>query len=89
VAVLRPYVGSSYHVTRAAYSCERGGHITQLQYFLHLSLRTSENSVKRKFDFGGSTFHALGCIALPPMHQGSSAGIIRVSGESFEQGGTQ
>src|SRR5215211_251626 len=31
------------HVTAAAYSCERGGRITQLQYFLQLSLRTPEN----------------------------------------------
>jgi hypothetical protein len=44
VAVLRLHVGFSYHVTSAAYSCERGGRITQLQYFLQLSLRTSENT---------------------------------------------
>jgi hypothetical protein len=49
VAVLRPHVGSSSHVTAAAYSCERGGRITQLQYLFHLSLRTSENSVHAKF----------------------------------------
>src|ERR687890_1563563 len=33
----------------AAYSCERGGRITQLQYLLQLSCRTSENCVKAKF----------------------------------------
>jgi hypothetical protein len=49
VAVLRPHVGSSSHVTAAAYSCERGERITQMQYFLHFSLRTSENSVYAKF----------------------------------------
>src|SRR5215204_4021771 len=32
------------HVTAAAYSCERGGRITQLQYLLQLSSPTSENS---------------------------------------------
>src|SRR5829696_47961 len=31
------------HVTAAAYACERGGRITQLQYLLQLSLRTPEN----------------------------------------------
>ena len=36
------HVGSSYHVTGAAYSCERGGRITQLQYLLQLSLRSSQ-----------------------------------------------
>jgi hypothetical protein len=36
-------------VTKAAYSCEKGGRITQLQYFLLLSLRTSKNSVTAKF----------------------------------------
>ena len=41
VAVLRSYVASSLHVVNATYSCERGGRITQLQYFLQLSLRTS------------------------------------------------
>ena len=49
VAVLRPHVGPCYHVTAAAYSCERGGRITQLRYLLHFSLRTSENSVTEKF----------------------------------------
>jgi hypothetical protein len=49
VAVLHLHVASTYHVTAAAYSCERGERITQLQYLLQLSLRTSENSVKRKF----------------------------------------
>jgi hypothetical protein len=37
------------HVMRAAYSCERGGRITQLQYLLQLSLRTSENSYSTHF----------------------------------------
>jgi hypothetical protein len=46
VAVLRLHVASSYHVMNAAYSCKRGGRITQLQYLLQLFLRTSENSVK-------------------------------------------
>jgi hypothetical protein len=32
--LLRPHVGSSYHVTSAAYSCERGGRITQMHRFL-------------------------------------------------------
>ena len=49
MAVLRPDMGFSYHVTSAAYSCERGERITQLQYLLQLSLRTSENSVMAKF----------------------------------------
>ena len=29
-AVLRPHIGFSYHVTSAAYSCERGGSIPQM-----------------------------------------------------------
>jgi hypothetical protein len=41
VAVLRLHVASSYHVTSAAYSCERSGRITQLRYLFQLSLRTS------------------------------------------------
>src|SRR5215217_6828136 len=49
VAILRLHAASTGHVTSAAYSCVRGGRITQLQYFLQLSLRTSENSVKAKF----------------------------------------
>jgi hypothetical protein len=49
VAVLRPHVESSYHVTSAEYSGESSERITQLQYFLQLSMRTSENSVKAKF----------------------------------------
>jgi len=49
VAVLRPHVASSCHVMKAAYSCERDGRITQLQYLLHLSLRTAENSQQAKF----------------------------------------
>ena len=36
VAVLRLHVASSCHVTSAAYSCERGGRITQMQYLLQL-----------------------------------------------------
>jgi hypothetical protein len=32
VAVLHLHVGSSYHATSAAYSCERGGRITRLSY---------------------------------------------------------
>src|SRR5215212_11633609 len=39
----------SPHVTSTAYSCERGGRITQLQYFLQLSLRTSENPQNANF----------------------------------------
>src|SRR5215203_355764 len=39
--LLRPQVGPPFHVTSAAYSCERGGRITQLQYLFQLSLRTS------------------------------------------------
>src|SRR5918995_5021606 len=46
------HVGSSYHVTGAAYSCEGGGRITQLQYLLQLSCRTSENSVKKLSEKG-------------------------------------
>jgi hypothetical protein len=42
VAVLRLHVRSSYHVTTGAYSCEGGWRITQLQYLLQLSLRTSD-----------------------------------------------
>jgi hypothetical protein len=42
----------------AAYSCERGGSITQLQYLLRLSSPTSENSVSAKF--AEFVFHALG-----------------------------
>src|SRR5215208_8234160 len=57
VAVLRLHVASSYHVMNAAYSCKRGGRITQLQYLLQLSLRTSENSVPAKF--AEFPFHAL------------------------------
>src|SRR5215212_12103439 len=55
------FVGA--HVTSAAYSCERGGHITQMRDFLLLLgvasvWRTSENSDKTKFrEF---YFHALG-----------------------------
>jgi hypothetical protein len=52
------HVGSSCHVTSAAYSWERGGRITQLQYLLQLYLRTSENHQKAKF--AESLFHALG-----------------------------
>jgi hypothetical protein len=33
VAVLRLHVGSSYHVTSAAYSCERGWRIPQMSDF--------------------------------------------------------
>jgi hypothetical protein len=36
---------------KAAYSCERGGRITQLQYLLQLSLRTSENAQNANFAF--------------------------------------
>ena len=36
VAVLRLHVVFLFHVTYAAYSWERGGRITQLQYLLHL-----------------------------------------------------
>ena len=36
VAVLRLHAASTGHVTAAAYSCERGERITQLQYFLQL-----------------------------------------------------
>jgi len=49
VAVLILHMRLGSHVTSAAYSCERGERITQLQYSLQLSLRTSENSVKAKF----------------------------------------
>jgi hypothetical protein len=45
------------HVTSAAYSCEGGWRITQLQYLLQLSLRTSENPQKAKF--AEQPFHAL------------------------------
>src|SRR5215204_7799248 len=37
VAVLRLHAAVSYHVMNAAYSCERGERITQLQYLLQLS----------------------------------------------------
>jgi hypothetical protein len=40
-------------------------------------------------NFGEFLFHALRCISLPPVRQWSSAGIIRLRNESFEQGGTQ
>jgi hypothetical protein len=50
-------VGSSCHVTGAAYSCEGGWRITQLQYFLKLFVRTSQNSVMAKF--AEFLFHAL------------------------------
>ena len=33
MAVLRLHVGSSYHVTTAPYSCERGRRITQMYPF--------------------------------------------------------
>src|SRR5918994_6468814 len=42
------HVGSSCHVTGAAYSCEGGWCITQLQYLLHF-LRTSENPQNANF----------------------------------------
>ena len=47
VAILRLHMASSCHVTSAAYSCEGGWRITQLQYLLQLSLRTSENPQKK------------------------------------------
>src|SRR5215208_4218179 len=41
------FVGA--HVTSAAYSCERGGRITQLQYLLQLSSPTAENAQTANF----------------------------------------
>jgi hypothetical protein len=49
VAVLRLHAASTGHVTSAPYSCERGERITQLQYFLQLSWRTSENPQNANF----------------------------------------
>src|SRR5215210_5087538 len=49
VAALRLHAGSSCQVTCAAYTREQGGRITQLQYLLQLSLRTSEKPQKAKF----------------------------------------
>ena len=46
VAILRPHVVSSCHVTAAAYSWQRGGRITQLQYLLHFPLRNFGESPK-------------------------------------------
>ena len=48
------HVASAGHVTSAAYSCERGGCITQMSYLwcylaVARGLRISENSVKVKF----------------------------------------
>jgi hypothetical protein len=44
----------------AAYSSMGGGRITQMSYLLHLSLRASEKSVKRKSNFRECGFSALG-----------------------------
>src|SRR5215204_4038485 len=49
VAVPSSYAVLAGHVTSAAYSGERGGRITQLQYLSQLSLRTSKNPQKAKF----------------------------------------
>src|SRR5215213_292297 len=49
VAALRLHAGSSCQVTCAAYTREQGGRITQLQYLLQLSLRTSENAQNANF----------------------------------------
>jgi len=45
VAVLRLYAAASWLRNDCTILAERGERITQLQYLLQLSLRTSENSV--------------------------------------------
>jgi hypothetical protein len=51
VAALRLHAGSSWQVACAAYTREQGERITQLQYLLQLSLRTSENAQNANFAF--------------------------------------
>jgi hypothetical protein len=86
--MLLRHAASAGHVTLAAYSCERGGRITQLQYLLQLSLRTSENSVQAKFTgiahlphrpgpigptLGGDIIHPRGIIGLLCTHKRTSS----------------
>jgi hypothetical protein len=49
VAVLRLYAAASWLRNDCTILAERGERITQLQYLLQLSLRTSENSFKANF----------------------------------------
>src|SRR5215212_1128853 len=49
VAVLRPHATVSWPRNDCTILAELGERITQLQYLLQLSLRTSENSVQAKF----------------------------------------
>ena len=69
--------GPLSHVTSAAYPRERGGRITQLQYLLQLSSPTSQNAVKRKFNFPAHDFYVLGWIE--PTRKGGSRGIPKAT----------
>src|SRR5215212_3746859 len=60
VAVLRPHATVSWPRNDCTILAELGERITQLQYLLQLSLRTSENAVKGKFNFAEHPFQALG-----------------------------
>ena len=62
MAVLRLYAAASWLRNACTILAERGERITQLQYLLQLSLRTSENSVKAKF--AEFYFHTPGGISL-------------------------
>ena len=58
MAVLRLHAAVSWLRNDCTILADPGERITQLQYLLHLSLRTSENSVSAKF--AELPFHALG-----------------------------
>jgi hypothetical protein len=73
VAVLRPHVASSLHVMNAAYSRERGGRITQLQYLLL-------NYVNRVLRWSTSNFlelrqHEVRIIHIPRTSVNTTAAI--------------
>jgi hypothetical protein len=66
VAVLRSHVGSSYHVMNAAYSCERGGRITQMSDFCCiLQLQGSASGIIGLFTACGVECHA-DWLEIPP-----------------------